>query len=172
MLHQRYTPLQKKLLKIAFGLLMLSSMRVFSEGNNLAWTEHAETIHPALVEHSLKMEQKIYEVIPGMIYVAVGYGIANATMVIGDDGIIIIDTLETKEAAQEVLAEFRVITDKPIKAIIYTHNHLDHIGGVCGFVSKEEVARGDVEIISQETLLDEVTNVASVVGAMLGDRGA
>ena len=51
-------------------------------------------------------------------------------MLVGEDGIIIVDTTESFEAGKEILREFRSITAKPIKAIIITHNHIDHLGGV------------------------------------------
>lgn len=60
----------------------------------------------------------------------IGYALGNAIMVIAPDGIIIVDVTESSMAAKEILAEFRKITKKPIKAIIYTHHHTDHIGGV------------------------------------------
>ncbi|HSW14350.1 MAG TPA: alkyl sulfatase dimerization domain-containing protein [Solimonas sp.] len=63
------------------------------------------------------------------VYVAVGYGIANSIMLVGTDGIVIVDTMEDEATAQAVLTEFRKITDKPVKALVYTHSHPDHIGG-------------------------------------------
>ena len=84
--------------------------------------------------------QKIIEVVSG-VYVAVGYGPANSTLIEGDDGIIIVDTMENTQTAERVLAEFRKITKKPIKAIIYTHSHQDHAGGAKVFFreSKPEI---------------------------------
>lgn len=64
------------------------------------------------------------------IYMGIGYALGNAIMVIAPDGLIIVDVTESSMAAKEILAEFRKITQKPIKAIIYTHHHTDHIGGV------------------------------------------
>ena len=50
-------------------------------------------------------------------------------MVEGPDGLIIVDTAESPEAARQVLAEFRRITSKPIRAIVQTHYHSDHTYG-------------------------------------------
>ena len=60
---------------------------------------------------------------------AIGYGLANSIMILAPDGAIIVDTLESMPPAREVYKAFRKVTKKPIKAIIYTHNHNDHIGG-------------------------------------------
>ncbi|UCD85796.1 MAG: MBL fold metallo-hydrolase [Deltaproteobacteria bacterium] len=70
------------------------------------------------------------------IYVALGYALGNVTMIITGEGVVIIDTTESKEAAEEVLKKFRKITDKPIRYIIYTHFHPDHILGTEVFYSE------------------------------------
>jgi alkyl sulfatase BDS1-like metallo-beta-lactamase superfamily hydrolase len=82
----------------------------------------------ALSAHSAEFRKEVIQAADG-VYVAVGYGIANSIMLVGDDGIIIVDTMEDEATAKAVLAEFRRITDKPVKALVYTHSHPDHIGG-------------------------------------------
>ena len=69
------------------------------------------------------------------VWVAVGYGLANSILIEGDTGIIIVDALESAAAAREVKAAFDSITRKPVVAIIYTHNHRDHIGGAAVFAA-------------------------------------
>lgn len=64
------------------------------------------------------------------VYTAVGYSVQPVSMIVGDDGIIIVDTGMDTVSAEHVLADFRKITDKPVKAIILTHSHGDHTGGV------------------------------------------
>lgn len=86
----------------------------------------------ALEKQSELFRQGVEQVTDG-VYVAIGYGLANSIMLEGDDGIIIVDTMETEEEGRAVLAEFRKITNKPIKAIIYTHNHTDHVFGASAF---------------------------------------
>ena len=70
------------------------------------------------------------------IYYASGYALGGVQMVITDEGLVIIDTTESKEAAREILREFRKITDKPIRYIIYTHGHIDHVCGSKVFMEK------------------------------------
>lgn len=87
-----------------------------------------------LVEHSKEFQKKEIRKVSDNIYMGIGYALGNAIMVIAPDGLIIVDVTESSMAAKEILAEFRKITQKPIKAIIYTHHHTDHIGGVGGFI--------------------------------------
>ena len=79
------------------------------------------------------------------IYVAINFGLANCIMIEGEDGVIIIDTMEGPEPAREVLEQFRKITDKPIVGIILTHFHADHVYGIETFLC---AAGPGVEVIS------------------------
>ena len=63
------------------------------------------------------------------IYKAVGYAFGHSIILEGSEGLVIIDTTESNAAAAEILQEIRKITDKPIKAFVYTHFHNDHIQG-------------------------------------------
>ncbi len=70
------------------------------------------------------------------IYYASGYALGGVQMVITDQGLVIIDTTESKETAKVILEEFRKITDKPIRYIIYTHGHVDHVCGSTVFMEE------------------------------------
>lgn len=93
-------------------------------------------------EHALHMlhtqdaqfEKQIIQVADN-VYTAVGYHGANTSMIVGNDGVIIVDTLMSPTSANEAMQAFREYSDKPVKAILYTHSHSDHIGGASGFVS-------------------------------------
>ncbi len=82
------------------------------------------------------------------IYNASGYALGSVQMVITEKGLVIIDSTESREAAQEILDEFRKITDKPIKYLIYTHGHLDHIFGSTVFMES------GTEVISTQDAVD------------------
>ncbi|MBP0903184.1 alkyl sulfatase dimerization domain-containing protein [Mariniflexile gromovii] len=86
------------------------------------------------------------------VYVAVGYDGSNASMVIGEEGVVIVDALRALGAAEKVADEFRKITNKPVKAIIYTHGHLDHTGGTSAFTGNDT----DVNIIARAGFKDEL----------------
>jgi len=116
-----------------------------------------------LFEHSDEFRKEVVQVTEG-VWVAVGYALANAIMVEGDDGVIIIDTTEGTNAAREIKAEFDKITTKPVKAIIYTHSHPDHIRGAAVFAGDDEP-----RVYAHESLLPE--NRVAQVGRSSRDGG-
>ncbi|MDG2167183.1 MAG: alkyl/aryl-sulfatase [Opitutales bacterium] len=67
------------------------------------------------------------------VYTAIGYSASTNTMIVGDEGVIIIDPGQQVPLAQMARAEFEKITDKPVVAMIYTHAHFDHTGGAGAF---------------------------------------
>ncbi len=138
---------------------------------NIAYEEPSPLVHPRLTAHSKIMEKKIYRVRDG-VYLAYGYGLANSTMVVGDDGVIIIDVMEDFERGQEVLQAFRKITDKPVKAIVYTHNHIDHVGGARAFATQEQIAAGEVQLIAHASLPEAVVNWSGTIGPILARRSS
>jgi alkyl sulfatase BDS1-like metallo-beta-lactamase superfamily hydrolase len=91
-----------------------------------------------LVKHSAIFKKQVIKVADN-VYLAVGYGLANSALIVGTDGVIVIDTMESASAAREVLAAFKKISPKPVKAIIYTHFHADHIGGAAVFAAGRKI---------------------------------
>jgi alkyl sulfatase BDS1-like metallo-beta-lactamase superfamily hydrolase len=81
-----------------------------------------------------------------------------------------IDPPESLEVGQEMMEAFRTVTDLPVKAIVYTHNHFDHVAAVKAFTTEEDVAAGKVDIYAHETLMQGVINWASTVGPIEGRR--
>lgn len=127
---------------------------VYLTGKNLAFDEASETVAPALTAHARTMQQGVYQVAE-RFYVAVGYGNANMSLVVGDDGVLLIDSMDTAESAREALADLRRASncDKPIKALIYTHSHPDHSSGARGLLDPADVASGQFAIYAHERLL-------------------
>lgn len=120
--------------------------------SNFSYTEESNFVNSRLTEHSRTMEQKIYKVGEN-VYSAVGFGLSYPVMVEGDDGIIIIDPGETIEMMEEVMKNFRKITDKPVKAVILSHSHGDHWGGMSVCVSEEQSKNKEVLVIVDETFI-------------------
>jgi alkyl sulfatase BDS1-like metallo-beta-lactamase superfamily hydrolase len=138
-------------------------------GDNIAYTAESEKVHPTLTKHSRKMDQAIIQV-DDNVYLGYGFGLDTPVMIEGDDGIIIVDPGESVQMAESVREQFRKITDKPVTAIIYSHNHIDHISGVRAWATDEQVASGEIKIIAQEGLTAAVANWSSNLGTLLGQR--
>lgn len=102
--------------------------------------------------------REVIEVIKGQVYVAVGYGISNTVLLIGTDGLIVIDTKESDHAARTVIDAFNqeldnIFETKPVKAIIYTHSHTDHVSGAKAFA---RYGSPDMQIICQEKMVENL----------------
>jgi alkyl sulfatase BDS1-like metallo-beta-lactamase superfamily hydrolase len=110
----------------------------------------------------------VLTVLPG-IHCAVGYGLANCMLIEGDDGNIIIDTLESRESAIEVKKDFQIISSKPIVAIIYTHNHADHIFGAQVFAEEN---RDNIKIYAHSKTLEILDKIMSFVQPITFQRAA
>ena len=79
----------------------------------------------------------------------------NITFIKGDSGWIVFDPLTTREtsaAALELVTEH--LGDRPVRAVVYSHTHADHWGGVKGVVTAEEVASGKVQVIAPEGFME------------------
>ena len=85
-----------------------------------------------LLERNKMFQPRIIEVADN-VYTAIGYQVSANSMIVGDDGVIIVDPGQAPPFAAKVRAEFDKITAKPVKAIIYTHGHGDHTNGAPPF---------------------------------------
>ena len=104
-------------------------------------------------EHKKEFKKDLIEVTED-IYVGVGYGLANSIMIETENSLVIVDTLGSVERAEELYQDFREISEKPIAAIVYTHNHLDHLGGATVFYNENET-----EIYAQENIIYNLDNI-------------
>ena len=127
------------------------------------------SIHPELKAHTDHFAKTVYKVTE-RVYSAVGWNVANIVMIVGDDGLIMVDAGLSPETSREVLAEFRKITDKPIVAVIYSHFHHDHIDGIKGLVSAEQVEAGQTHIYAHRSLMQYLVDESALLGPILGVR--
>ncbi len=118
-----------------------------------------------LTAHSREFRREVIRVVDG-VYVAVGYGIANSILLVGEGGAIVVDTMETAEAARDVLSAFREVTDAPIAAIVYTHSHPDHIGGARVFTE----GRSDVPVYAHRDVARHMDDTAIELQAAITRR--
>ncbi len=110
------------------------------------------SVHPSLWRQStLTAKQGLYEVVPG-IYQVRGFDLSNITFVEGDTGVIVIDPLVCTEVAAAALGLYRAHRggDRPVVAVIYTHSHVDHFGGVLGVTSQADVDAGSVAVLAPQ----------------------
>ena len=116
---------------------------------------------PATVNPSLWRQEKLnnarglFKVTDGIWQIR-GYDLANMTLVEGKSGWIVIDPLLTAEIAKATF-DFAMKTlgsSKPVSAVIYTHSHVDHFGGVRGVISEADVQAGKVRVIAPEGFMD------------------
>ena len=114
------------------------------------------TVNPSLWrEQKLNTAAGLFKVVDG-VYQIRGYDMANMTLVEGASGWIVIDTLFTEDVARAglKLAMETLKSSKPVVAVIYTHSHADHFGGVRGVVDEADVRSGKVKVIAPEGFMD------------------
>jgi len=141
------------------------------------------TVNPSLWRQSkLVAMDGLFEVVPG-IYQVRGLDLSNVTFVEGTTGILVIDPLISRETAAAALALYRTHRgDRPVVAVMYTHSHADHYGGVKGVTTQADVDAGRCAIIAPEGFLEHAvaenvyagTAMARRAGYMYGaalDRG-
>ena len=133
--------------------------------------EAPDTVQPSLWRQStLVARQGLFEVTDG-IYQVRGYDLSNISVIEGDTGIIVIDPLISAETAAAALGLYRKHRgDRPVAAVIHTHSHVDHFGGVKGVVSQEDVDAGKVQIIAPEGFVEHAISENVYAGTAMGRR--
>lgn len=127
------------------------------------------TVNPSLWRQSrLNMQHGLFEVVPG-VYQVRGLDIANMTLIEGDGGVIVVDTLTSIEGARAALdLYFRHRGLKPVAAVIFTHTHTDHWGGARGVLEDDALATGRVPIIAPNLFMEHAVSENIIAGpAML-----
>ena len=132
-----------------------------------------DTVNPSLWRMSqLLMDAGLYEVVPG-VYQVRGADLSNLTIVEGDQGITIYDPLISAETARAALdLYYQNRPRKPVVAVIYSHSHIDHAGGVRGVVDEADVKSGKVKIYAPEGFLENFVAENLFAGTAMGRRAA
>ncbi len=110
------------------------------------------SVNPSLWRQSQLIKREgLFKVVDGLYQVR---GDANLTIVDAPDGLVIIDTTTSVDIAAAGMEMFRKHTGstKPVVAVIYTHTHFDHYGGVKGVVDEADVAAGRIPIVAPGTI--------------------
>ena len=134
--------------------------QIMAEAGNVAWDmesyewllqdKNFDTIHPSLQRQAiLNMAYGLYEVLPGKIYQVRGYDLANISFIKSKTGWIVFDPLTAKETAAAALKFINEkVGKRPVVAVVYSHSHGDHFGGVRGVVDEKDVKSGKVKVIA------------------------
>ncbi len=155
--------------------------KVLNEAGNPVWDmgqfafeaegcDCPDTVNPSLWRQAqLNSIHGLFEVVPG-IYQVRNFDISNITFIEGDTGYIVIDPLISAEPAAAALKLMREQRgDKPVTAVIYTHSHVDHYGGVRGVISDEDIRNG-LMIVAPEGFLEAAVSENVLAGNAMGRR--
>lgn len=139
---------------------------IMADAGNVAWDigsydfllqgKDFNSIHPSLQRQAiLNMGYGLYEVVPGKIYQVRGFDLANISFIKGDTGWIVFDPLTAKETARAALKLINEkLGERPVVAVVYSHSHADHFGGVRGVADETDVKNGKVQIIAPVGFMD------------------
>jgi len=143
------------------------SRQILAENGRVVWdmtrydflleNKNFDSIHPSLQRQAtLNMNFGLYEVVPDFIYQVRGFDLANMTLVRGDTGWILFDVLLTSQTAAAALRlANEQLGELPVRAVVYSHSHIDHFGGVRGVISEQDVQSGAVQVIAPSGFMEE-----------------
>ena len=144
----------------------MKDLKIMADAGHVAWDmerfqfldqqEEFDSIHPSLLRQSvLNNNYGLYEVIPG-IYQVRGFDLSDISFVRGKTGWIVIDPLVSAETARAAWKLFQehVGQGLPVSAVIYSHSHADHWGGVRGIVKEADVRSGKIPVIAPRNFLE------------------
>ena len=134
--------------------------------------EAPATVNPSLWRQAQLNAQHhgLFEVCDGLYQVR-SFDIANMTLIRGDRGWIIIDPLTSSESSAAALAlANEQLGERPVMAVLITHSHIDHFGGVLGVVTQEHVLSGEVPVIAPKDFVNESLNENVLAGNAMGRR--
>ncbi|HMH50863.1 MAG TPA: alkyl sulfatase dimerization domain-containing protein [Candidatus Acidoferrum sp.] len=129
------------------------------------------TVNPSLWRQArLNMHHGLFQVTE-RVYQVRGFDISNMTLIEGDAGIIVIDPLISTEVARAGLELYRAHRGaRPVTAVIYSHSHVDHYGGVRGVVDEDDVRAGRVDVWAPDRFMQEVVSENVIAGTAMVRR--
>ena len=133
--------------------------------------EAPETVHPSLWRHVLLNNYRgLFKVTDG-VYQVRGESLANVTFVESGTGYIVIDPLTTVETAAYALNLLHEhVGERPIVAVVYSHTHSDHFGGVKGVISEEDASSGRVRVIAPDGFAEWVLKEQGLAAEGMASR--
>ncbi|MFS2153624.1 alkyl/aryl-sulfatase [Rhizobium sp. Rhizsp42] len=149
-------------------------LSVYNFLGNSETDDAPDTVNPSLWRMAkLNMVHGLFEVVDG-IYQARGYDLSVMSIIRTDTGYIVIDPLVSSETARAVWKELVIpkLGDKPIVAVIYTHSHVDHYGGVRGLVNQADIDAGKVKILAPEEFTKAAVGENIIAGNAMSRRAS
>jgi alkyl sulfatase BDS1-like metallo-beta-lactamase superfamily hydrolase len=143
--------------------------------NAYNWVQGAApaSVNPSLWRHAKLLALHGLFRVSDRIYQVRSFDGSNMTVVVGATGFIILDTLTTEETAQAALELVRQhLGDKPVVAVVYSHSHVDHFGGIRGAINQTDVAAGRVHIYAPEGFVEHAIGENIIAGPAMGRRAA
>lgn len=135
--------------------------------------EAPPTVHPSLWRQALLNNHVGLFKVSERIWQVRGFDLANMTIIEGDQGLIVVDALTSRETAAAALAFVRRhLGDRPVSALVYTHSHADHFGGALGVLSAEEARSKRVPVLAPAGFMEEATSENVLMGAAMVRRAA
>ena len=129
------------------------------------------SVHPSLWRHAqLDNIRGLFKVTDG-IWQLRGFDVANLTLIEGKSGWIVVDALTSTETARAAMAFANAkLGARPVSAVIFTHSHVDHFGGILGVLSAAEARTRNVPVIAPEGFLEEATSENVLMGNVMARR--
>lgn len=156
-------------------------LRVAGPGGEIIWDMPAydflaresapDSVNPSLWRQArLNTEHGLYQVTEG-VWQLRGYDLSNMTLIQGQSGWIVVDPLTARETAARAFAFAQQhLGERPVSAVIYTHSHVDHFGGVLGVLSAEEARQRKVPILAPAGFVEEATSENILAGTAMARR--
>jgi alkyl sulfatase BDS1-like metallo-beta-lactamase superfamily hydrolase len=156
--------------------------QIMADAGNVAWDmgrydflldgKDFDSIHPSLQRQAiLNMNYGLYEVVPDRIYQVRGFDLANISFIKSDTGWIVFDPLTATETARAALKLVNdTLGERPVVAVVYSHSHADHFGGVHGVVDMADVKSGKVPVIAPEGFLEHAISENVYAGNAMARR--
>ena len=159
------------------GFIAKPTGQIKSEKGNVIWDFDAfnflndqapNTVNPSLWRQAkLNNNVGLFKV-TDRVWQIRGFDLANMTIIQGDTGWIIVDTLTSKETAEAALKFAKQhLGEQKISAIIFTHSHIDHFGGALGVLSTEEINARKTPIIAPQGFMEEATSENVMAGSAM-----
>lgn len=130
-----------------------------------------DTVNPSLWRHmGLLRRHGLFAVADGVWQVR-GFDVSNMTVIRGATGWIVIDPLTARETAAAALALVNAkLGARPVSAVIYSHSHIDHFGGVRGVLAEADVKAGKAQVIAPARFMEEAASENVMAGGAMGRR--